>query len=114
MSTVVDVPVIQGSNLKAQIEIPETLQVVQDAKPPRGYGMFRILNSKDGDKRVVWNSDVLAEIRDAKKMFDDLVASGLVPYKVGDRGQRTPEIMKQFDPTAEEIIFAPIHLARGG
>ena len=89
---IMEVPVVQGSNLKTQIEIPYTLLVTSDnVKPRKGYGIFRILNPKDGDKRVVWNSDVLAEIRDAKKMFDDLVASGLVPYRVGDRGQRTPD-----------------------
>lgn len=111
---IMDVPVVQGSNLKAQIEIPDTLQVVDCTKPPRGCGMFRILNSTDGDKRIVWNADRLVEIRDAKKMFDELRASGLEAYMVGDSGQKTTQVMNEFDPAAEEIIFAPINLAKGG
>ena len=97
------------------ISIPEKLSVIEgEESKPKGFGMFRIINQKDGDKRVVWNGDILDEISDAKEMFDDLVVQGLVPYRVDSRGKKSPEIMDEFDPSAEEIIFAPIPALKGG
>lgn len=75
---------------------------------------FRILNSKDGDKRVIWDSLNLEEIRDAHKFFNELVDKGMVPYKVDPKGKKTAEVMREFDPTAEEILFAPIQAVAGG
>jgi hypothetical protein len=77
-------------------------------------GMFRILSQEDGDERVVWNSHNLGEISDAKRMFDSLVEQGFVPYRVELDGKRSTSVMDEFDPAAEEIIFAPVHQAVGG
>lgn len=77
-------------------------------------GMFRILNQEDGDKRVVWDRSSLTEINDAKRLFDQLVEQGLVPYQVDARGTRTTKVLTQFDPEAEEIIFVPIKQMVGG
>lgn len=110
---VMELPVVEGG-VCLPYEIPANLKVWAGNQPPPQHGMIRIVNSKDGDKRVVWNSEVLAEIKDAKKMFDDMVAKGMVPYRIGDKGQRTPTVMREFDAKAEEIVFAPIQLARGG
>ena len=111
MSTV-DVPFVKGGAI-ASVQIPDSLQVV-DSPPSKDYGCFRIMTAKDGDKRVVWNRNVLAEIRDAKKMFDDLVKQGLCPYRVGTDGAATSEVMDEFDPVSEEVIFLPIAMVRGG
>jgi hypothetical protein len=108
----IDIPVVKGGS-SLPYELPPTLTVWDKGERPKGH-IFRILNSKDGDKRVVWNSLSLAEIQDAKRMFDDLVAKGLVPYRVDESARRTPEVMSVFDPAAEEILFAPIQLAAGG
>ncbi len=112
MSSVIDVPVIENSNLTMQMVVPDSLRVVEDSLPPPKHGMFRIINHKDGDKRVVWNSESLAEIQAAKEMFDDLKKK-MTPYKVGKGGAKT-EIMKEFDPMVEQILFAPTQLAMGG
>ncbi len=78
------------------------------------FGCFRMLSQKDGDKRVVWCRRVIAEIRAAKQMFLDLISKGMIPYKVGVDGQTSAEEMKEFDPTAEEVIFMPIRAIAGG
>ena len=78
------------------------------------FGCFRILSQKDGDKRVVWCRRVIAEIKAAKRMFLDLISKGMVPYKVGVDGKASAEEMKEFDPTAEEVIFMPVRAISGG
>ena len=98
------------------LEIPESLGILDNPsdKPAPGFGVIRVMTPTDGDKRVVWNSGVFAEITDAKEMFDKLVLEGLVPYRVGVDGKSTSEVMSEFDPHAEEIIFLPIALVTGG
>ncbi len=93
------------------IEIPESLRL---GDPEPGDCVFRILSQKDGDKRVVWNRRRIQEINDAKIMFDKLIAEGLVPYKVGTDGRATSEVMTEFDPYAQEVIFMPIMAVVGG
>lgn len=78
------------------------------------FGMFRILSQKDGDRRVVWCRRVIKEIKAAKKMFMDLLSKGMVPYKVGVDGKASVEVMDEFDPCAEEVIFMPVQAIRGG
>lgn len=104
------------SPLSKQIEIPASLQVLENPadRPATGHCVMRVLTPKDGDKRVVWDSNSFAQISDAKEMFDKLVLEGLVPYRAGVNGQATSEIMAEFDPHAEEIIFLPISLMTGG
>ena len=110
----VEVQLFENTVLTAQVPIPEGLRVVEDAVPPQGYGMFHIMNSKDGDKRVIWNAQSLAEIQSAKRMFDDLKAQGLTPFRVGARGKASANEMEEFDPLAEQVIFAPAKMAVGG
>ena len=106
----------QPSNLSAQMEIPESLTILDNPadKPDFGFGAIRVMTPKDGDKRIVWDSRVFAQIQDAKEMFDKLVLQGLVPYLVGLAGKASSEVMSEFDPHAEEIIFLPIVLVQGG
>ncbi len=78
------------------------------------FGCFRIMSQADGDRRVVWCRMVIAEIRAAKKMFMDLISKGMTPYKVGVDGKATADVMDEFDPTAEEVIFMPMRAIGGG
>ena len=93
--------------------VPEELDFAGDFVG-EDYGIFRIMSEKDGDKRVVWNRKVLAEISAAKKMFLDLISQGMMPYKVGINGAASSEVMDEFDPVAEEVIFLPIRAIVGG
>jgi len=111
----IEIPVIKNSNLIEKIGIPATLRVLKDNESPKkGHGIFRILTAKDGDKRVVWDSRDINQIEDAKAMFDECVAKGLVPYWVGTNGRATAEVMDEFDSEAEEVIFLPIAQICGG
>jgi len=108
------------------IEIPTAIRPMTPEEEDQGYeamtawmktadlGCFRIMSPKDGDKRLVWCRNVIAEIKAAKKMFLDLISKGMMPYKVGVDGNATAEEMKEFDPTAEEIIFLPVKAIAGG
>lgn len=104
------------SSLSAKIKIPDSLGLLSTPKDkaPEGFGCFRIMTPTDGDKRVVWDSRDFAQISEAKAMFDELVVQGLVPYCVGLNGRASSEVMTEFDPYAEEIIFLPVAMVAGG
>lgn len=106
----------KGGKATVKIEIPDGLQVLDDhgQESPKGYGSMRVLTVKDGDKRIVWNARSFAQIQEAKEMFDACVAQGLVPYKVGVNGKASSEVMDEFDPYAEEVIFLPVSMVAGG
>lgn len=78
------------------------------------FGCFRILSQKDGDKRVVWCRRVVAQINAAKEMFMELLGKGMVPYRVGIDGRATSDVMREFDPLAEEVVFMPVRAISGG
>ena len=84
------------------------------AKSMRALAMFRIMTPKDGDKRVTWRRNSIPEIRAAKKMFMDLHAQGMQAFKVGVDGKASVEMMKEFDPYAEEVVFMPLRAIAGG
>ena len=112
----IEIPLIKGSKLTSKFVIPDELGILEDPRqvPPKGFGCFRIMTPKDGDKRITWNNQDFAQIRQAKETFDKLVLEGLVPYRVGTNGQASSEVMPEFDPYSEEIIFLPISLVMGG
>ena len=110
----IDVPVLDGCVLTVQVPIPKPLRVLDGVVPPPNHGVFHIQNPKDGDKRVVWDSGSLAEIRAAKTMFDDLKKQGLAPYRVGTGGKTSSQKMEEFDPMAEQVMFLPMQLVAGG
>lgn len=110
--TKVSINAIQHGKQK-DIETP--LQALADgADVPEKHGLFRIINQKDGDRRLVWNSMSISEINDARDTFNQLVEEGFVPHRVDPQGNRTAEVMDEFDPSAEETIFAPIPMLVGG
>lgn len=102
-----------------ECDIPEELTILDDqnydefvGKP--NFGVVRVMHPKYGDRRVVWNRMNLAEISAAKRMFTDLIQQGMVPYKVGTNGQPTADVMDEFDPTAQEVIFLPVKMVAAG
>ena len=99
------------------IEIPESLTVM-DGDPntpiPEFHHCFRVLTPQDGDKRIVWDSRSIRQINDAKAMFDECLRQHLVPYHVGIDGKASAEIMQEFDPTSEEVIFLAADMVIGG
>ena len=109
MSATIEVNPLKGSNIKNNIVVPKSLKFLSDGEKPKpGQHLFRIMTAKDGDKRVVWDCRDLDQIADAKEMFDACIEEGLVPYRVDFNGKVTSEVMDEFDPDAEEVIFLPI------
>ena len=105
----------KGSNVEVELDVPPIFQRLEDGQEQQPHQqLFRIINQKCGDERLVWDKRNLSEINDAKGTFDKLVKQGLKPYKVDKKGKRTSEIMAEFDPTAQEIIFIPIPAMIGG
>jgi hypothetical protein len=99
--------VVFGANLEKEVELPSCMRVLEEgeAVPDQCPLVFRIIDQKDGDKRIVWDSNDFSEIVDAKAMFDKLIEEGMIPYRVDPSGKRTPEVMTQFDPVAEEVVL---------
>ncbi len=100
--------------------IPDSLKIVEhDYKAQEGEHCFHVMSPKDGDKRIVWNSRNIAEINDAKKMFNDLISKGFLPYRIKD-GQQSKEVMTEFDPhsgevmMSEDVVFVPQPAIVGG
>lgn len=111
----IKIAIVEHGKPNVYIDLPESLSVLEDNQEiKKGQHLFRIINQQDGDKRVVWDSQDYDEIDDAQEMFNDLIEKGMVPYRVDPKGKRTPEPMVEFDPLAEEIIFAPIAAMQAG
>lgn len=110
-----DITLLTGTKLNVEVEIPAELTVLEGLEQPQaGNGTFRILHQEFGDKRVTWRRSVLQEINAAKDLFIELVKQGLTPFKVGIDGKQSAEVMREFDPHAEEVIFLPRKIVTGG
>jgi len=116
MSAVVFNP-ISGNN-RISHSIDTNLQIatdenISDFEHNKQFGIFRILDQKEGDKRLVWNRLSLSDISEADKMFNQFISQGLTAYRVGGDGKQGSP-MEKFDPTAEEVIFLPMKMVAGG
>lgn len=108
--------IIDKSSASIDVIIGESLGLLESPtdKPKPFHGVMRVMTPQDGDKRVTWDSRDFTQIREAKEMFDKCVAEGLVPYCVDTLGKASPQVMTDFDPHAEEVIFLPIRQVVGG
>lgn len=64
------------------------------------------LNS-NGATSVSWDPAKPAEVDAARKHFDSLRASGYLAYSVDGSDQSIGEQIRNFDPTARQIIMSP-------
>lgn len=55
-------------------------------------------------KRIVWETILPESIDDARSIFQEMVKTGWRAYRVG-LGAKPVMSMKQFDPTAEEMLM---------
>lgn len=102
----IDITPLMGTKLVTKVPVPDGVQILEEgADKPPNHHMFRILHPLEGDERLTWDSTNFADIKGAKKMFVDLVEQGLTPYRVGVNGKASSELMDEFDPMAEEVIF---------
>ena len=102
-------PIVGCAKLENEIETPLDVR-----DPEAGESCFRILSQEAGDDRIVWDRRSSEEIREARKLFLELVQEGLEPYRADEDGNKTGVLMKEFDPGAEEVIFLPKPMLVGG
>jgi hypothetical protein len=73
-------------------------------------GTMRVL-SRSGDTATAWDTTDEASVEEVRRQFDELVRGQrnwayAYPAPVGDKVAK-PEIIREFDPTAREIVVAP-------
>jgi hypothetical protein len=73
-------------------------------------GVMAIMG-KSGDERITWNSNDQLDTARAKKIFDDLIASGHLAFRIKD-GSTKGEQISEFDPKAQRLLMSPA--LRGG
>ena len=67
---------------------------------------IRIMDTKEGDLKLEWNSDNDTETDLAKKAFEKAKKDGMLIYKMKKDGSQGTQI-KDWDPNAERIIATP-------
>jgi hypothetical protein len=80
-------------------------------KGEKKMGELRMMDVKEGDLKVVWDSEKKDEVAAAEEQFDSLIAKHYIAYSVDKKGEKGKQI-KKFDPDAEKIILAP--MVQGG
>lgn len=60
-----------------------------------------------GDKKTIWDRTKPTEVEAAKKEFEFFRSKNYLAYKVVGKDGTKGEILREFDPEAERIIFAP-------
>ncbi len=61
---------------------------------------------REGDTKIIWNSENDEEVANAKKSFTDLLAKGFSAFKVKKDGSKGVQI-REFDLESERIILVP-------
>ena len=91
------------------MEVPDDIRMLDEWEElQEGDCVFRILSPTAGDERLVWNQHSIPEINAAKQTFNELLARGMVPYKVGTDGRPSAKVMDSFDPHEGEVVFTEV------
>ncbi|MHA1948255.1 MAG: hypothetical protein ACW99G_02665 [Candidatus Thorarchaeota archaeon] len=93
-------------SMNGDIPIPSGIRVLNDGEEAGENDIIlRIITQPDGDKRLVWDSTDFAQIADARELFNDLIAEGMQPYIIGEKGEVTKIVMDEFDALAEQVMM---------
>ena len=68
-------------------------------------GELRVIG-RQGDSKVVWNSENAQEVGVARKVFEEYRSKGFTAFATTKAG-RKGNLLVNFDPQAEEILFVP-------
>jgi hypothetical protein len=77
---------------------------------PDNHGVMVVLDGT-GDTKHIWDRNNPGEVATMRELYDSQVAKGMQAYSVDRKGNKQERI-REFDPNAEKIIFAPA--LRGG
>lgn len=58
-----------------------------------------------GDIRLMWDPRDRDEVKAAKEAFDKAKKKGMLAYAVDDKGEKSGEVIREFDPTRSKIIM---------
>jgi hypothetical protein len=82
-----------------------TLNEAVDLPVPEGRHVLHVLD-RTGDTRTVWDPTNDADVELAKSQFEQARGKGMTAYAVTKEGGKG-EVVREWDPTAEKLIFAP-------
>ncbi len=85
-------------------------EILETALGPT-QSVMAVMNEQ-GDKKTIWDRNNETEVEAASREFTFFKGKGYMAYKVEGKEGRRGEILHEFDPSAERIIFAP--QLRGG
>lgn len=104
--------VLGGNRLAEEVPVPALKRLRLGEARPKGHRAMYVPTEDAGDERFSWDANDFAQISEAKRFFNEMVAKGMVAYYIDPKGHRSGMVMTEFDPTAEEMIFAPISVPR--
>ncbi len=84
----------------------QTAQDVLDVELGPDQSVMAVIN-EDGDKKTVWDRNNATEVEVAREEFRLFRGKGYMAYKVEGAEGRKGEVLHEFDPKAERIIFCP-------
>jgi len=62
---------------------------------------------RQGDTKIIWDSDKPDEVENARRTFNDLRKKGYLAFSVKGKDGAKGEQISEFDPEAERLILAP-------
>jgi hypothetical protein len=87
-----------------------TIQATTDktfGEVPPGHGAMAVMG-KEGDTKYIWDKNNAAEVEVARSTFNSFVKDKkYLAFKVNGAGDKGEQV-RDFDPTAERYIFAPM------
>lgn len=104
--------VVGGNGLSEEVKVPNLRRLRLGEARPKGHRLMSVPTEDAGDERFSWDANDFSQISEAKRFFNEMVAKGMVAFYVDPKGHRSGELMVEFDPHAEEMIFAPINVPR--
>lgn len=69
-------------------------------------GALHVMDPKEGDLKLIWDSENEDEVELAKHQFDEAKEKGFLAFKAKKDGSKGKQIEK-FDPESERIIMTP-------
>jgi hypothetical protein len=72
---------------------------------PEGWKVLAIMD-RSGDSKHIWNPNDPEEVKTMRELFNSEKKKGRTAYTVNRQGEKG-EIVKDFDPAIDKIIFAP-------
>lgn len=77
---------------------------VRDTDLPEGWGMLSVPDAT-GDTRIMWDPRDKDSISTAKAAFEEAQKKGMTAYLVGEGGESSGEVTREFPKKAGKLIM---------